>query len=202
MNQYITGTIIKKLRENKGMTQSELAEKLNVSNKAVSKWENGKGYPDISLIEPLADVLGISVIELLQGEAVINTNRHFNTRNIKFYICPVCGNVIVSGGEAIISCCGITLLPSEADDVDELHRISIEPVEDEYYIQIDHPMTKNHFISFIAAIGDSGYDIMKLYPEGTADCRFKRSSVRYIYYYCNRDGLFKVPVKRRKQSTL
>ena len=103
MDQYVTGTIIRKLRESKHMTQSELAERLNVSDKAVSKWENGKGYPDISLIQPLADVLGISVIELLQGEAVINTNRNFNMRNIKFYICPVCGNVIVSLGEAMIS---------------------------------------------------------------------------------------------------
>ena len=187
MDQYVTGTIIRKLRESKHMTQSELAERLNVSDKAVSKWENGKGYPDISLIQPLADVLGISVIELLQGEAVINTNRNFNMRNIKFYICPVCGNVIVSSGEAMISCCGITLMPAEAEEADE-----------EHYVHVNHPMTKNHFISFIAAIGDSGYDIMKMYPEGTADCRFKRSGTRYICYYCNRDGLYKVPVKRRK----
>lgn len=198
MDQYVTGTIIRKLRESKHMTQSELAERLNVSDKAVSKWENGKGYPDISLIQPLADVLGISVIELLQGEAVINTNRNFNMRNIKFYICPVCGNVIVSSGEAMISCCGITLMPAEAEEADEEHTASIDPVEDEYYVHVDHPMTKNHFISFIAAIGDSGYDIMKMYPEGTADCRFKRSGTRYICYYCNRDGLYKVPVKRRK----
>ena len=198
MDQYVTGTIIRKLRESKHMTQSELAERLNVSDKAVSKWENGKGYPDISLIQPLADVLGISVIELLQGEAVINTNRNFNMRNIKFYICPVCGNVIVSSGEAMISCCGITLMPAEAEEADEEHTASIEPVEDEYYVHVDHPMTKNHFISFIAAIGDSGYDIMKMYPEGTADCRFKRSGTRYICYYCNRDGLYKVPVKKRK----
>lgn len=198
MDQYVTGTIIRKLRESKHMTQSELADRLNVSDKAVSKWENGKGYPDISLIQPLADVLGISVIELLQGEAVINTNRNFNMRNIKFYICPVCGNVIVSSGEAMISCCGITLMPAEAEEADEEHTASIEPVEDEYYVHVDHPMTKNHFISFIAAIGDSGYDIMKMYPEGTADCRFKRSGTRYICYYCNRDGLYKVPVKKRK----
>ena len=198
MDQYVTGTIIRKLRESKHMTQSELAERLNVSDKAVSKWENDKGYPDISLIQPLADVLGISVIELLQGEAVINTNRNFNMRNIKFYICPVCGNVIVSSGEAMISCCGITLMPAEAEEADEEHTASIEPVEDEYYVHVNHPMTKNHFISFIAAIGDSGYDIMKMYPEGTADCRFKRSGTLYICYYCNRDGLYKVPVKRRK----
>ena len=198
MDQYVTGTIIRKLRESKHMTQSELADRLNVSDKAVSKWENGKGYPDISLIQPLADVLGISVIELLQGEAVINTNRNFNMRNIKFYICPVCGNVIVNSGEAMISCCGITLMPAEAEEADEEHTASIEPVEDEYYVHVNHPMTKNHFISFIAAIGDSGYDIMKMYPEGTADCRFKRSGTRYICYYCNRDGLYKVPVKKRK----
>lgn len=197
MDQYVTGTIIRKLRENRHMTQTELAEQLNVSDKTVSKWENGRGYPDISLIQPLADVLGISVIELLQGEAVINTNRNFNMRRIKFYICPVCGNVIVSSGEAMISCCGITLMPSEPEEEDEAHILSIESVEDEYYVHVDHPMTQNHFISFIAAIGDSGYDIMKMYPEGTAGCRFKRSGIRYICCYCNRDGLYKIPVKRK-----
>ena len=68
MNQYVTGSMIRTLRESRGMTQAELAEKLFVSDKAVSKWENGKGYPDISLLEPIAQVFGISVAELLSGK--------------------------------------------------------------------------------------------------------------------------------------
>ena len=57
MNNYITGAAIKALREKNRLTQQQLAEKLCVSDKAISKWETGKGFPDISLIEPLANVL-------------------------------------------------------------------------------------------------------------------------------------------------
>lgn len=63
-----TGTLIKELRTEKGFKQKELAEKLNVSTAAVSKWENGKGFPDISILEPLASVLDISITELIKGE--------------------------------------------------------------------------------------------------------------------------------------
>ena len=77
MDKYVTGAVIRKLREDKKMTQEELAGKLFVSSKAVSKWETGQGFPDVSLIEPLAKALGISVIELLSGEDIRNIN-HLN----------------------------------------------------------------------------------------------------------------------------
>ena len=57
MDAYVTGTTVKKLREDRGMTQAELAEKIGVSSKTVSKWETGKGLPDISLLQPLAGAL-------------------------------------------------------------------------------------------------------------------------------------------------
>lgn len=110
-NQYVTGAMIKRLREEKKLTQAALAEGINVTDKAVSKWETGRGYPDISLVEPLAAALGVSVIELLSGESVVNTNRSSNMLRIRFYVCPVCGNVIHSTGEAVVSCCGIILPP-------------------------------------------------------------------------------------------
>ena len=110
-NQYITGAMIKRLREEKKLTQAELADKIFVTDKAISKWETGRGYPDISLVEPLAKALDVSVIELLSGENVINTNRCGNMNRVQFYVCPVCGNIIQSTGEAVISCCGITLPP-------------------------------------------------------------------------------------------
>ena len=108
----------------------------------------------------------------------------------KFYVCPDCGNVIHSMGEAAISCHGVLLEPAEAENEDEKHRAVIESVEDEYYISIDHPMTKDHYISFAAAAGSDGLQLMKLYPEGNAEFRFKRRGIRRLYYYCNRDGLF------------
>ena len=196
MNQYVTGAVIKELREKYHLTQAELAEKLNVSDKTVSKWETAKGYPDISLLEPIAKVFGISVTELISGNAVRNVNISANMMRSKFYVCPVCGNIIHSMGEAVIQCHGIILTPCQAEETDENHMIFIERVEDEYYIRIEHDMTKQHYISFIAALSSDKIQMVKLYPEGNAETRVKIRGVRKILFYCNRDGLFSItPVK-------
>lgn len=190
MDKYVTGAVIRKLRENKKMTQEELAEKVFVSSKAVSKWETGQGFPDVSLIEPLAKALDISVIELLSGEDIRNLNRSANMAKGRFYMCPVCGNVIQTAGEAVVSCCGITLPPLEPEPCDAEHQIRVETVEDEYYVTTDHPMTKDHYISFLAAVSDQGVQFIKLYPEGPCEARFRIACVRKIYAYCNRHGLY------------
>ena len=190
MNQYVTGTIIRELRTKKGMTQAELAEKLFVSDKTVSKWENGKGYPDISLLESIAGVFGVSVAELLAGKAVSNVNVSANMLRSKFYVCPVCGNVIHSMGEAMLSCHGIPLTPAQPEEADEHHKLFIERVEDEYFVRIEHDMTKKHYISFMAALSPDRLQMVKLYPEGNAETRFQLRGVRRLFFYCNRDGLF------------
>ena len=194
MNQYLTGAVIRELREKKHLTQAELAEKLFISDKTVSKWENGKGYPDVTLLEPIAQVFGVSVAELLSGRAVSNVNVSANMMRSKFCVCPVCGNIIHSMGEAAISCHGVTLTPLTAEETDERHMIFIEGVEDEYFVRIDHEMTKQHYISFIAALSGDRMEIVKLYPEGNAETRFKVRGVRQLLFYCNRDGLFSVRV--------
>ena len=194
--QYITVTVIKELREKYHLTQAELAEKLNVSDKTVSKWETAKGYPDISLLEPIAKIFNISVTELISGNAVRNMNASANMLRSKFYVCPACGNSIHSMGEAVIQCHGIMLTPCQAEKTDENHMIFVERVEDEYYIRIDHDMTKKHYISFIAGLSSDKVQIVKLYPEGNAEARLKINGVKKILFYCNRDGLFSmVPVK-------
>ena len=198
MDKYVTGAVIRSLRESKGLTQEELAERLFVSGKAVSKWETGKGFPDVSLLEPLAKALGMSVIELLKGDTVQNRNRAANMMKSKIYVCPVCGNVMLSTGEAVVSCCGITLPPQEAEETDEEHCIQTDVVEDEFFVSMRHPMTKEHFISFLAAVSDQGIQFVKLYPEGNAEARFKISRVRYLYAYCNRHGLFQLNLRKRK----
>lgn len=194
MNQYVTGAVIKKLREEKRMTQAELAEKICVSDKTISKWETAKGYPDISLLEPLAKVLGVSITELISGNAVSNVNVSANMLRSKFYVCPVCGNVIHSTGEAVIHCHGILLSPCQPEESNEQHKIFIERVEDEYFVQIEHDMMKNHYISFIAALSSDKVQMIKLYPEGNSEARVKMTGVKKILYYCNRDGLFSVNV--------
>lgn len=192
MNQYVTGGIIRRLREGRKMTQAELAELLSVSDKAVSKWETGKGYPDITLLPGLSEALGVSVIELLSGDSVMNANRCFNMKKVQFYVCPVCGNILTGTGGAVISCCGLTLPPLEAEKPDEAHRITAQRVEDELYVNLEHPMTKDHYISFIAAVTDNAVEMGKLYPEGPAALRLKIGRAHRLYYYCNRHGLFAV----------
>lgn len=148
MNEQIIGNIIKELREDKNMTQAQLAQRLNVSDKTISKWETGGGYPDITQIEPLIKVL------------IWN---HFSQTSVK--------------------------------EPDEAHKPTLENVEDEYYITFNHPMTKEHFISFVAAASDNGVEIIKLYPEGPAELRIRRSRTRILYYYCNEHGFFRFKVK-------
>ena len=191
MNKYVTGAMIKRLRESRKMTQHQLAEKLNISDKAVSKWETGRGYPDIALLEPLAEALGVSVIELFSGEDVVNTNKLHNMLQTKLHVCPICGNIIQSTGDVIVSCCGLVLPTLEAETEDESHLLRVAQVEDECYVTISHEMSKTHYISFILALKDDGYEIKKLYPEGNAEARFKISRTKEILCYCNQHGLFK-----------
>ena len=191
MNTYVTSAAIRRLREGKKLTQGALAEKIGVSCKAVSKWETGRGLPDISLLEPLAQALGVSVMELMSGETVSNRNISCNMLRTKLYVCPVCGNVIHCAGEAVVSCCGITLPPLEAEEPDEMHPMTLERVEDEEFISIRHSMTKEHFISFVAYATADRFQLVKLYPEGNAETRLRLQGRGVLYFYCNRHGLFK-----------
>ena len=196
MNQYVTAAVIKEFREKKHLTQAELADKLHVSDKTVSKWETGRGYPDISLLEAIASVFEISTAELLSGNAVTNMNTVSNMFKSKFYVCPVCGNVVHSMGELSLCCHGIQLKPEQAEYQDKQHEIVVEQVEDEYFVTIKHDMTKEHYISFIAALSPDGLQLIKLYPEGPAEARIKMRAVRRIYCFCNRDRLYYTDVRK------
>ncbi|MGN0621377.1 MAG: helix-turn-helix domain-containing protein [Porcipelethomonas sp.] len=197
MNNYVTGSTIKALRESKKMTQAQLGDRLGVSDKAISRWETGKGFPDISLIESISKVLGISVIELITGDCVTNKNVSSNMQRSRFYVCPICGNVIHSTGEALISCCGITLPCLEAEEDDSDHYMNIEYIEDELYITANHEMTKQHYISFIAYVTTNKTEIVKLYPEGNAEAGFFMRGSGYIYCFCNHHGLIRQKISRK-----
>jgi transcriptional regulator with XRE-family HTH domain len=192
MNNYITGKIIKELREREHLTQTELAEIIGVSDKAISKWETGKGLPDITLIEPLSKALKVSVIELMNGEYITNQNKVSNMLKSKFSVCPICGNIVYTIGENVNSCCGINLPTLEYEIENDDHLINCEEIENEYYISINHEMTKDHYVSFIAYITNDRCEIVKLYPEQDAEARFLKRGRGIIYIYCNRDGLFKI----------
>lgn len=191
---YITGETIKRLREKKKLTQKELAEKLMVSDKTVSKWETGKGLPDLSILSELANALSVSVPELLTGDVAVNRNISANMKRSQFYVCPICGNVIHAMGEGAFSCCGIRLPEQDAEDPDELHRIYVENLDGELYVYLDHPMEKGHSISFMAYVTDCHLQMEKLYPEQAAQAHFRRVGRGTIFAFCNRHGLFSVKI--------
>lgn len=197
MDQDTIGTTIRALREAKQLTQAELAQLLHVSAKTISKWETGRGCPDISLWEPAAQALGVSLAELMCGQVVHNGNVAANVTRARYHVCPVCGNIILSMGDAVIQCHGIRLTPLQAEDADEQHAVSICEVEDEYFVQITHAMTKRHHIAFMAAVTSDGIHLTKLYPEGNAEARFSRRGLRKLLFYCNQDGLFAVRLPRK-----
>ena len=192
MDYNKVGRLIYDLRKEKGMTQKELAELLNLSDRTVSKWERGNGCPDVSLLGELSNVLGVPVDQLLTGELEANTADGGNMKRIKFYVCPVCGNVISSTGMAEISCCGRKLNALKARPADLSHSVSAKAVEGDYYITLEHDMEKQHYITFMAYAVYDRVLLMKLYPEQAAQVRFPRSGHGVLYICCNSHGLFSV----------
>ncbi|MBQ1237682.1 MAG: helix-turn-helix domain-containing protein [Oscillospiraceae bacterium] len=189
MNSYVTGQAVRRLREEKKITQQQLADTIGVTPKAVSRWETGRGLPDISLLDPLAAALGVSVAELMSGSEVKNRNVSANLLRGRFFVCPVCGNIIHAAGEAMISCCGIRLTPLVPQPTDKEHAITVEPVEDEHFLTVSHPMEKDHFLSFLAWVTGDRIQLVKLYPEGNAETRLQLRGFGKLYLYCSRHGL-------------
>lgn len=195
---YISGKVIRELREKKQITQKQLADCLRVSDKTISKWETERGLPDISIIGDLAETLGVSVAEIMMGEYTVNENRCANIRKSNFYVCPVCGNVIWSIGKGTYSCCGIMLPALEVEEQDEKHELDIKIIDNQYAICLDHPMTKEHYISFAAYVTVDSCEVKKMYPEQNMECSFTRKGGGDFYLYCNRHGLFRFSNKVTK----
>lgn len=191
---YITGNTIKQLREKRGMTQKELSEMINMSDKTISKWETDRGLPDISVIADLAKALGVSIAELFTGECRENKNQSANMKKMLFYVCPICGNIVTSVGAGTFSCCGITLLQQEAEKCDANHDIKVEVIDHDYFVTLQHDMCKDHYISFIAYITSGTLEMVKLYPEQDIAVRFYKHGHGIILAYCNKHGLYQILV--------
>lgn len=190
-----TGKLILQLRKEKGMTQRQLADKLCISNKTVSKWECGLGCPDITLWNGLSEALGADILKILQGELKPNRVDVGKIDKVRFYVCPVCGNILMSTGDASISCCGRKLHPLKADLCSKGHEINVIETDMDLFITIKHDMEKDHYISFSAYVHDDRALINRLYPEQPAEIRLpvmKRGG--YLYLYCIRHGLIKYPI--------
>lgn len=185
------GKLLYDLRKEKRMTQKEIADKMNISDKTVSKWERGLGCPDISLLSELSDIFGVNIEKILQGDLSINDTDGGNMKRIKFYVCPACGNIITSTGLGEISCCGRKLESLQVQEINEEHNLQTTQVENDYYITFNHEMTKEHYISFVAYVMFDRVHLVKLYPEQNAEVRIPIMRKGDLYFYCSKHGLMK-----------
>lgn len=190
MDNKKTGELILKLRTEKGLTQKQLADRLHISDKAVSKWERGQGLPDISLLKDLSGIFGVNIEGLLNGGLNLNTFAAGNMKRVKFYVCPDCGNITVCTGGAEITCCSRKISEALPQKPDKAHDLEISTVEDEWFITSSHIMEKEHYISFIAFASDDRLQVIKQYPEWNLASRIPVLRHGVLLWYCTRDGLF------------
>ena len=194
MNAEQTGKLLCELRKTKGMTQRQVAEKLCVSAQAVSKWECGQGCPDVSLLPELARIYGVGVERLLAGSLSPAVPDGGNMKRVKFYVCPDCGNVLTATGGGELFCCGRKLEPFKAQKADEAHAVTIQGIEEDWYVTFAHPMKKDHFFRFAAYVTVDRMLLVRLYPEQGGE--FRIPQIRgggKLYFCCSRDGLFEIP---------
>ena len=192
------GALLYRLRKEKGFTQKQVADRMNISDKTISKWECGLGCPDVNLLGELSGLFEVDIDKLLEGELEPNAIDSGNLRRMKFYVCPACGSVITNTGNAEISCCGRKLSPLVARPADQEHLATVAKTDGEYYVTFHHEMSKDHFISFVAYVSNEKLLLVKLYPEQEASVRLpeagpmqqRRQSSRRLYYYCSRHGLY------------
>lgn len=189
------GVLLFRLRKEKGLTQKQVADRLNLSDKTVSKWERGLGCPDVSLLAELSNLFEVNIEKILNGNLEPNAPDSGNIKRMKFYVCPSCGNVITNTGNAEISCCGRKLPPLTAKPADSSHRAEIEETDGEYYVAFHHEMKKDHYISFVACITNEKLLLVKLYPEQEASVRMPKMGPLHkpsmnFYYCCSRHGLY------------
>ena len=185
-----TGAMIRALRLDKGLTQKQLGELIGVSGKAVSKWETGCGYPDISIIPALSKALDVNAEGLISGEQCANEAVSGNMKKLRFYICPSCLNLIIAAGDALICCCGKRLKPVKAQKAQGENMLESSITDNDFYVTSLHPMTKTHYISFVALITADGLYMKKQYPEWNLSCRIPYVGHGMMVYYCVQHGLF------------
>lgn len=190
MDQIKTGELIRKLRTEKGLTQKQLADEIGVCDKAVSKWECGRGCPDLSLLAVLSDIFGTDIGTLISGEMCVSEKEGENMKRIAFYVCPECGNVVTSSGKAEIVCCGKKLIPLTPQKPYENESLSAEVTDGERLVTSAHEMTKDHYITFAAFLTDNSVFMQKQYPEWEMQMRIPAFIRGKLIWHCSEHGLF------------
>lgn len=184
------GNLIYELRVARNMTQKQLAERLFISDKTVSKWERGGGFPDLALLPDIAQVLDVRLEDLLRGEIDTNDMTGGNMKNLKFYVCPQCGNLVTASEESQIFCCGKPLVALEPMKAEADDTLEVELIENEYFVSSKHEMTKEHYIMFVALLTGDSMVLRRQYPEWDLQTRLPRMAHGKLLWYCNNHGLF------------
>lgn len=190
MDQIKTGKLIRFLRQKQNLTQLALAEKINVSDKTISKWERGCGAPDISLLPLLSEALSVDMESLLKGTLEENDMSNGNMKKLKFYICPECGNLVFTTDDTDVCCCGQKIMPLSAQKVEPEHKLNITRDDSEWYITTDHEMRREHYISFLAFLTGDTLIVKKQYPEWGLETRLPFFAHGTLIWYCTQHGLF------------
>lgn len=190
MDQIKTGKLIRFLRQKQNLTQLALAEKINVSDKTISKWERGCGAPDISLLPLLSEALSVDMESLLKGTLEENDMSNGNMKKLKFYICPECGNLVITTDDTDVCCCGQKIMPLSAQKVEPEHKLNITRDDSEWYITTDHEMRREHYISFLAFLTGDTLIVKKQYPEWGLETRLPFFAHGTLIWYCTQHGLF------------
>lgn len=193
MNSTEIGRLLLRLRNEKNMTQRQVAEELSVSTQAVSRWERGVGCPDVSLLPELAGLFGVSIVKLLAGDLSPEKTEVGNMKRMKFYVCPDCGNILTASGGGELHCCGRRLEPLKPLPADEAHAVTVQEIEEDWYITFDHPMEKDHFFRFAACVTTDRVLLTRLYPESGGEFRIPqiRGGTK-MYLCCSRHGFYEV----------
>ncbi len=191
MDMIKTGALLSRLRKERNMTQKDVAERLQISDRTVSKWERGAGMPDVSLLKGISVLYGVDIEKILEGQLEEKEREAGNMKRMQFIRCAHCGNLFWSTGGGEISCCGRKLAPLQAQTADEAHGITVEEIDNEYYITFNHEMTKEHYITFAALVSWDRAVVVRLYPEQSGEVRMPRSRRGELFFCCNKHGLFK-----------
>lgn len=182
------GKLIYTLRQNEGWTQKQLAEKMNISDRTVSKWERGAGLPDVALLNELSKIFSVNIEKILSGELSLGEEQGGNMKNISFYLCPQCGDIITSTGSGDITCCGRKITPMVAQPAPAEHKLKVQEIETDFFVSFEHPMSKEDHLAFAALVSWDRYNFVRLYPESFPEFRIQQLNKKAKLYYGDNQG--------------
>lgn len=173
------------------LTQAQLAQKVGVVPRTVSKWECGQGIPDITLVTTLSEVLSLSLPALLSGACQSEAKSSGNLSRAHWYYCPRCGTLSFVSGNASIVCCDHPLFPLVIKPC--TFPVRAERDADELLVSGDHAMDKSNYVAFVALQNSETIIMRRLYPESDFLVRIPVIRRAKLLVFSTSEGLSEVP---------